>query len=102
MTKKSETANFGIGLFERMQDMNRSWLEKLREIRLLESHFGNKLLAAKTPSEAAAVCHEWMAKRVETVASEQQAFTTAWLGLISDSMKAGSVLSARASGQDRQ
>jgi hypothetical protein len=102
MTSKAETTTLNGSLLERMQDMNRSWLDWLREIRMLESHFGDKLLTAKTPSEAAAVCHEWMAKRVETVASEQQAFTTAWLGLISEAMKSASTLSARTTAQDRQ
>jgi len=102
MTKKAETTNFNGGLFDRMQDMNRSRLERLRETRLIESYFGDRLLTAKSPSEATAVCHEWMAKRVETVASEQQAFTTAWLELISDAMKTTSVMSAATSGQDKQ
>jgi len=97
MTKKVETANFNNGLFERMQDMNRSRLESLREIRQIESDFGNRLLTAKSPSEATTVCNEWMAKRLETVANEQKAFTTAWLGLISDVMKSTTAMSGKAS-----
>ena len=100
MTKKAETTNLNSGLFERMQDMNRSWLESLREIRQIESHFGSRLLAARSESEATAVCKEWMAKRVQTVANEQQAFTTAWLDLISDVMKPRSAMSVKASEQD--
>jgi hypothetical protein len=79
-------AGFNAGLFDRMRRMNRSWLERLREIRQIESEFGARLLAANSPAEASTVCHEWMAKRLETVASEQQAFTTAWLGLVSETM----------------
>lgn len=79
-------AGFNARLFDRMRRMNRSWLERLREIRQIESEFGARLLAASSPAEASSVCHEWMAQRLETVASEQQAFTTAWLGLVSEAM----------------
>ena len=84
MTVQTETIYFNGRLFDRMQDMNRTWLERLREIRQIEAEFGGKLLVAKTPSEAVAICNEWMAKRLETVANEQKAFTTAWLDLFSD------------------
>jgi hypothetical protein len=95
-----ETTSFNGILFERMQDMNRSWLERLRETRLLESQFGDRLLAARSHSEATAICYEWMAKRIEKVASEQQAFATAWLELISDVMKSTSAMSAKASARE--
>jgi hypothetical protein len=84
MTTQTETTCFNGKLFDRMQDMNRTWLERLREIRQIEAEYGSKLLAAKTPSDAASICNEWMAKRLETVANEQKAFTTAWLDLFSD------------------
>jgi hypothetical protein len=84
MTTQTETKYFNGKLFDRMQDMNRTWLERLREIRQIEAEFGGKLLAARTPSEAVTVCNEWMARRLETVANEQKAFTTAWLDLFSD------------------
>jgi hypothetical protein len=100
MAMKTETTDFNNGLFERMRGMNRSWLESLREIRLIESDFGSRLLTAKSPSEATTVCNEWMAKRLETVAREHQAFTTAWLALVSDVMKSRS--SAKSSEQDKQ
>lgn len=75
---------FNSGLFERMQDMHRSWLERLREIRQIESDFGSRLLNAKNPPEAVLVCKEWMTKRLEIVAGEQQKFATDWVGLISE------------------
>jgi hypothetical protein len=103
MTKETKTISFfNIGLFERMRDMNRSWLERLREIRQIESDFGARLLAAKTPSEATTTCNEWMANRLETVASEQQVFATAWLGLISDVIKSTSAVSGKASDEDHK
>jgi hypothetical protein len=78
---------FNASLFDRMRLMNRSWLERLRKIRQIESEFGARLLAANSPAEATSVCQEWMAKRLAAVAGEQQAFTTAWLGLVSETME---------------
>ena len=82
------SAAFSSGLYDRMLRMNRWWLERLRELRQIESEFGDRLMAAKSPAEATTICHEWMAKRLETVASEQQTFTTAWLELVSDTRDA--------------
>jgi hypothetical protein len=100
MTAKAETTGFNDRLFERMQDMNRTWIERLREIRQIESDFGSRLLRAGSSSEAANICHEWMAKRLEAVAYEQRTFTTAWLALISDTMKM--TRSIKSSGQNTQ
>jgi len=81
MTEPAGFIGFNNTLFERMRDMHRSWLERLREIGQIESEFGTRLLTAKSPSEATAICNEWMTRRLETVACEQQAFAAAWLGL---------------------
>ena len=86
--EESSMTSFNDRLFEHMQEVNRSWIERLREIRQIESDFGNRLMKAESSSEAATICHEWMAKRLEAVACEQKVFTTAWLALISDAMKA--------------
>jgi hypothetical protein len=102
MTKETNTISFNTGLFDRMQDINQSWLERLREIRQIESKFGARLLAAKTPSEATTIYNEWMAKRLETVASEHQVFATAWIGLISDVIKSTPAVSGKASDEDHK
>ena len=44
-------AGFNAGLFDRMRRMNRSWLERLREIHEIESEFGARLLAANSSAE---------------------------------------------------
>jgi hypothetical protein len=80
MTEPTDFIGLNNNLFERMRDMHRSWLERLREIRQIESDFGTGLLIAKSPSEATAICNEWMTKRLEIVVSEQQTFAAAWLG----------------------
>jgi hypothetical protein len=101
MTEPAALIGFNNNLFERMRDMHRSWLKKLREIRQIEAEFGTRLLTAKSPSEATAICSEWMTKRLETVACEQQAFAVAWLALISDATKATPAMTAGAPGQDQ-
>lgn len=75
-----------------MRALNRIWLEQLRDIHRIESEFGAQLLAANGHAEATSICHEWMAKRLETVASEQRNFTAAWLALVSDTMNAPDLL----------
>jgi hypothetical protein len=87
MTNPVKAADFNNGLFERMQDMNRSWIEGLREIRQIENVFGSRLLGAKTPTEATSICNEWMTRRLEAVAKEHRAFTNAWFVLLSDLVK---------------
>jgi len=87
MSQTPETKHSNAELFERMQEMHRSWIERLREIRQIESDFGNRLLNARNPTEVTMVCAEWAARRLETVTRGQQTFATAWLGLISNAGK---------------
>ena len=79
-------------LFERMRSIHRAWLEQLRDIQGVEAEFGAKLLAARSPAEATSICHAWMAKRLETMASEHQTFTVAWLALMSETVNAPDLL----------
>ncbi len=99
MTTTPDMSDFNRSLFERMQDMNKSWLESLREIRKIESDFGSRLLIARNPAEATSVCNAWMTKRLETIANEQQAFATAWLALVSDVMSSTFVPNSKTSKQ---
>jgi hypothetical protein len=101
MTEPADFIGFNNNFFQRMRDMHRSWLERLREIRQIESEFGTRLLIAKSPSETTAICNEWMTKRLEIVVNEQQTFAAAWLGLISDATKATPAISAGAPGHDQ-
>jgi hypothetical protein len=78
-------------LFDRIEDINRSWLDRMRELRGVEAEFSAKLFASKGPEEAMAVCNQWMAKRLEILGAEQQMFAKSWVdivGLLGDSTKA--------------
>lgn len=87
MSNPDEQKEFSSTLFAKMQDVNRSWLERLRAIRDLETEYGTRLMSAKSPSEATTICNEWMAKRLEAVGNEHNAFTVAWLDLVSNTIK---------------
>jgi hypothetical protein len=100
MTAIPEATTFNDALFERIQAMNRSWLERLRDIRQIDADFGAKLLSAKTASDATIICNEWMAKRLEIVATEQQAFATAWFELLSHAAKPATAKFANGAGSD--
>jgi len=101
MTEPADLMGFNNKLFERMRDMHRSWLERLRNIRQIESEFGTRLLTATSPSEATAICNSWVTPRLEIVARAQQAFAAAWLGLIGDATRATPAISAGAPGHDQ-
>jgi hypothetical protein len=100
MSNDKATSSLGDTLFVRMQDMNRVWLERLRDLREMEAEFGSRLLRAKNPTEAMTICNEWMAKRLEAVGNEHNAFTAAWLDLVSDTMRTASASSSVKLGRD--
>jgi hypothetical protein len=102
MTKNTGKSSFNANLFERVRDMRRAWLERLQETRRIESDFGRRLLTAKSSAEALGVCSEWMAKHVETIASERRRFATAWLGLIFDVTTTDPPTSAEPSDRDHK
>ena len=99
---RTEAKSFNAPSFEQMRDMHRAWLERLQEIGQLESDFGTRLMIAKSPSEAASVCREWMARHVETIAHEQKTFANAWLRLIVDVMGSAPAVSAKTSERDHK
>ena len=101
MTEPADLMGFNNKLFERMRDIHRSWPERLREIRQIEAEFGARLLTAKNASEATAICDEWMTKRLETIANEQQILAAGWLGLVSEATRIVPATSTRAPGHDQ-
>ena len=90
-TARRGIPTFNALLFDHMHKTRRAWFDKMDEIRLLESDYGRKLLSARTPVEAANICGEWISKRIEINAHEQQRFVTAWLRLFADVMASPSI-----------
>jgi hypothetical protein len=76
-------SNEYASVFDRVQEINRSVLDRVREMRQVEQDYGAKLVTSKSPAEAMGVCNEWMAKRLEMLATEQQHFARSWLDLVS-------------------
>lgn len=77
-------------VFDRVEEINASWLERMRELRGIEADFGTKLFASSGPEEAMAIWNQWMAKRLELIGKEHQALAKSWvdiLGLLGDTAK---------------
>jgi len=77
-------------MFDRVEEINASWLERMRELRGIEADFSTKLFASSGPEEAMSICNQWMAKRLELIGKEQEALAKSWIeiiGLLSDSAK---------------
>lgn len=80
--ENSPNVPFKVGLFEGMRGVHREWLKNAQAIRQLELDYGAKLTSAATPVQAAAVCNEWMAKRMAVVVHDQEMFANSWVWLL--------------------
>jgi len=87
---KSHMSDERKRLFERVEQINRAWLESMREMRRAEAEFSVRLFACQSPSDALVLCHQWMAKRLEILGSEQQLFARSWGELVALLSKAES------------
>jgi hypothetical protein len=86
---KSHMSDERKRLFDRVEQINRAWLESMREMRRAEAEFSVRLFACQGPSDALVLCNQWMAKRLEILASEQQLFARSWNELVALLSKAG-------------
>ncbi len=77
-------------LFEQVEQVNRAWLESMREMRRTEAEFSVRLFACGSPDDALVLCNQWMAKRLEILAAEQQTFAKSWTEIVALLGKAGS------------
>jgi hypothetical protein len=88
-------------MFDRVEEINASWLERMGKLRGVEADFSAKFLASSGPEEAMSICNHWMAKRLELIGKEQQALAKSWveiLGLLGDSAKSAFKHPAKISG----
>jgi hypothetical protein len=69
-------------LFERVEQINRAWLDSMREMRRTEAEFSVRLFSCNGPSDALVLCNQWMAKRLEILGAEQQTFAKSWAELV--------------------
>jgi hypothetical protein len=69
-------------LFERVEQINRAWLESMRQMRRAEAEFSIRLFTCRGKGDAMVLCNQWMAKRLEILAAEQHLFATCWTDLV--------------------
>lgn len=60
-----ELAKMQTELFEKLQEANRSWLERMQTEASLASEFSTKLTGARSIPETATACQEWASRRME-------------------------------------
>jgi hypothetical protein len=77
-------------LFEKLQEANRSWLDRMQVEASLVSEFGTKLTGAHSIPETIATCQEWASRRMEMatedarhVLADTQTFTETGVRLLS-------------------
>jgi hypothetical protein len=69
-------------LFERVEQINRAWLDSMREMRRTEAEFSVRLFSCGTPADALVLCNQWMARRLEILGAEQQTFAKSWADVV--------------------
>jgi len=69
-------------LFDRVEQINRAWLDSMQQMRRAEAEFSVRLFACPNADSAMVLCNQWMAKRLEILAAEQL-FATCWSDLVS-------------------
>jgi Phasin protein len=80
-----------------IEEMNREWAARIKAETDLASEFAAKLTAARSIPETAAICQEWMSRRMEMFAEDSrrfvadiQKFTTATARLVPKGWTSGS------------
>jgi hypothetical protein len=63
-------------LIQATEELNREWVERLKAEAELATEFAGKVTAAKSIPETAAICQEWMQRRMEMFAADMQKLTT--------------------------
>jgi hypothetical protein len=69
-------------LYERVEHINRAWLDSMREMRRAEAEFSIRLFSCNSTEGALALCDQWLAKRKEIIETERNAFDKAWPSLL--------------------
>jgi hypothetical protein len=69
-------------LYDRIEQINRSWLDSMQQMRRAEAEFSVRLFTCRNPDDALVLCNQWMAKRLEILATEQQLFARCWSELV--------------------
>jgi Phasin protein len=99
MGKKQIEAMTGLHkqVIDVIEELNGEWAARLQAETNLATEFAGKLTAAKTIPETAAICQEWMTRRMEMFAEDSrrfaagmQKFTAATAALLPAGWRGGS------------
>jgi len=71
-----ETVAMQTELFEKLQEIYRSWFERLQSEAALASEFTARLTAARSLPETATVCQDWTKRRMEMSAEDAKRLMT--------------------------
>jgi Phasin protein len=58
-------SRFQVELFEKVQEVNRRWLERVQSETTLAAEFATKMTSARSFPEAAAIYHEWASRQLK-------------------------------------
>jgi len=59
-----------IDLFEKLQDINRQWLDRMNSEASLASKFASQMTSARSIPESMTACQEWTSRRFEMMAED--------------------------------
>lgn len=85
LTPPVDKSKLSVGrkrLYERVEHINRAWLESMREMRRAEAEFSIRLFSSTNPQGALAICEQWLTRRNEIIESERIAFDKTWPELL--------------------
>ena len=71
-------------LAERVRAACSEWISQMGVVQRHEAEFGVRLARCRTPSEAVAVCGEWMAHRLDSAIVMHHRFLELWLTSATD------------------
>jgi Phasin protein len=58
-------SRFQAELFEKIQEVNRRWLERVQSKTTLATEFATKMTSARSFPDAAAIYHEWASRQLK-------------------------------------
>ena len=73
-----------LRLFEQIELANRSWIDSVDAARKSEADLTRRLIGCVTPDDAAAICEEWMARRIVNFIVHNHTMTKLWLDYAHD------------------
>lgn len=81
---KTALTSTHLRLFEQIELSNRAWINSVEAARKAEVELTRRLIGCVTPDDAAAICQEWMARRIVNFVVHNHTMTKLWLDYAHD------------------